>query len=194
MAASIEKASHENAPDGRERRHLIVDMLEKAAGPVPGAKLAKSLGVSRQVIVQDVALLRTAGVEVVSTNRGYILVRDASDERGPTRLVKVRHTPEQTEAELDAIVDLGGAVESVMVNHRIYGCLEAPLDIRSRRDVRLFLEDLAGGVSSPLMTITDGYHFHLVRAESEEVLDEIVAELDRLGFSAPLTDYEREAL
>ena len=192
--------------EGEARRAAIVEALKAAEGPLSGAALAERFGVSRQVVVQDVALLRSAGCAVTSTNRGYVLGPvegtgradvdgcGASDaDRGmPTRLIKVRHTPEQTADELNAIVDLGGCVENVMVNHRVYGRVEAPLRIRSRRDVRLFLDDLASGVSSPLMTVTDGYHFHLVAAPSEEILDEIEAALDGMGMLAQLTDYERK--
>lgn len=209
--------------EGEARRAAIVDALKAAEGPLSGTALAERFGVSRQVVVQDVALLRSAGCAVTSTNRGYVLAPVAGDgcggidgagsngggrggnggdrcgcggsaaDRGmPTRLIKVRHTPEQTGTELNAIVDLGGYVENVMVNHRVYGRVEVPLRIRSRRDVRLFLDDLASGVSSPLMTVTDGYHFHLVAAPSAEVLDEIEAALDGLGMLAQLTDYERE--
>ena len=182
---------------GTQRREAVLEAIRGADSPVRGGDLARAMGVSRQVIVQDVALLRTSGHDIVSTNRGYVLVdpqADAAREHGrPSRLIKVRHTVEQTREELDAIVDLGAAVESVMVNHRTYGRMEAPLNLRSRRDVTRFLEDLAAGVSSPLMTITDGYHFHLVSADSDEVLDEVEDALDKLGFLAPLTEFEQDA-
>ena len=67
---------------GEERRARIVELLEKAPSPVSGGALAREMGVSRQVIVQDVALLRADGHDVASTNRGYVLVRD----RRPRRL------------------------------------------------------------------------------------------------------------
>lgn len=182
--------------DAQSRREAMLDALREAQAPLSGAALAQRFGVSRQVIVQDIALLRSSGAQIVSTNRGYVVADAAGEAQAarPSRLFKVRHDADEVAAELDAIVDLGAAVESVMVNHRTYGLLTAPLAIRSRRDVQRFLADLAQGVSEPLMALTDGYHFHLVSADSEEVLDEVAAALDRLGFSAPLTDYERETL
>lgn len=171
---------------GNERRNLILQRLSNSSAPLSGLALGQELGVSRQVIVQDIALLRTAGKHIESTNRGYVLSASAD----PIRLIKVRHTEEQTVKELNTIVDLGGNVLDVMVNHRTYGRLEAPLGIKSRRDVKAFLANLEAGISSPLMNITDGYHFHHVSAESEEILDEIEQELDVLGFIAPLTDFE----
>lgn len=183
---------------GEKRRLRIIELLEQAGGPVAGSTLAKKTGVSRQVVVQDIALLRSAGHGVVATNRGYLLERGTdpvtADSERPSRLIKVRHTPAQTADELNVIVDLGGHVENVMVNHRTYGQVEAPLNIKSRRDVRRFLDDLAAGVSSPLMTITDGYHFHRVSADTPEQLGEIEAALGELGFLAPRTEFERTAL
>ena len=181
---------------GDERRAAIRRTLAAAQAPVSATALGQQLGVSRQVIVQDIALLRTSGAEITSTNRGYVLAEatSATLARRPSRLFKVRHTSEQVADELNAIVDLGATVENVMVNHRTYGRLSAPLNIKSRRDIQHFLSDLAQGISSPLMALTDGYHFHLVSADAPEVLDEVEAALSTLGFLAPLTAFEREEL
>ena len=72
-----------------------------------------------------------------------------------------------------AIVDLGGCVENVMVNHRVYGHIEAELHINSRRKVGEFMEDIRSGKSSPLKNITSNYHYHKVTADSEDTLDMI---------------------
>ena len=76
---------------------------------------AKKFGVSRQVIVQDIALIRAAGYEIISTNRGYIL----NQPKTVCRIFKVQHTDEQLEEELNTIVDLGGCVDNVMIHHRV---------------------------------------------------------------------------
>ena len=185
---------------GAERRAAILRALDEAgaARPISGEALGARLGVSRQVIVQDIALLRAEGHAVVSTNRGYALTpapAPAVATAAPVRrLVKVRHTIDQIAEELDLIVDRGGRVEDIMVNHRTYGLVRAPLNVKSRRDVRHFLDDLAAGISSPLLTLTDGYHFHHVSADTPEELDEIVAALGAHGMLARLTDYERERM
>lgn len=173
---------------GSERRQAILKALKETEKPLSGTALGELLGVSRQVIVQDIALLRTSGYEIVSTHRGYLV---GSSNVGARRLVKVQHGPDQIEQELNLIVDHGGIVEDILVNHRTYAKIEAPLNVKSRRDVKKFVEDIQNGVSSPLSTITSGYHFHHISAESDEVLDEIVAALDELGFLAPFTDYEK---
>ena len=173
---------------------MLLAALREAKEPLSGASLAKKFGVSRQVIVQDMALLRTSGEQVFATNRGYVLAKPEQSDQRPSRLFKVRHDMDETSFELDAIVDLGASVDTVMVNHRTYGLLTAPLNIRSRRDVQRFLDDLSQGISEPLMLLTDGYHFHQVSADSEEVLDDVECALDSLGFLAPLTEYEQQTL
>ena len=164
--------------NGSQRREQIVRQIQESKEPVSGKKLAELYGVSRQVIVQDIALIRTAGYDIISTNRGYIL----NTQKAISRVFKVQHTDEQTEEELYEIVDLGGCVGNVMVNHRVYGHMEAPLGIHSRRKAAAFIEDIKSGKSSPLKNITSNYHYHTVSAESEEILDEIEEMLRAKGF------------
>lgn len=163
---------------GEERRKGIVRQIREGKKPIPAKMLAADYGVSRQVIVQDIALIRAAGYEIISTNRGYIL----AEPKTVSRVFKVQHTDEQLEEELCAIVDLGGCVENVMVNHRVYGHMEANIMIRSRRNVAEFLEDIRSGKSSPLKNITSNYHYHTVSADSEHTLDLIEEDLKKRGF------------
>ena len=163
---------------GSERREAIVSRIKDSAAPVSGTALAASFGVSRQVIVQGIALIRAAGYEILSTNRGYVL----NERSAVSRTFKVRHTDDQLEEELYSIVDLGGCVRNVMVNHKVYGHMEAPLNITSRRKAAEFIEDIRRGKSSPLKNITSDYHYHLVEAYSEETLDLIADMLEAKGF------------
>lgn len=179
----------ETAKSGAQRRKQILTMIRESARPLSGTALGKATGVSRQVVVQDIALLRTEGYPIVATARGYIM----NEPRQAVRLFKVRHSNEQTEEELTTIVDLGGCILDVMVNHRIYGKMSAPLNIKNRRDVQLFLNNLKSGKSTPLMNVTSGYHFHHVSAEQEDVLNEIEAALKEKNFLSELLPYERQA-
>lgn len=154
---------------GTERRTTIVEQIQNSKTPVSGTALAKQCDVSRQVIVQDIALIRAAGYDIISTNRGYIL----NAPHALSRVFKVHHTDEQLEEELYSIVDLGGCVANVMVNHRVYGHMEAELGINSRRKAMAFIDDIKNGKSSPLKNITSNYHYHRVEADSEETLDMI---------------------
>mgnify|MGYP000974987250 CR=1 FL=1 len=164
--------------DGEMRRMNILEILNNRTTPVSGTELAGKLGVSRQVIVQDIALIRAAGYDIISTNRGYI----SGDPVCEVRVFKVQHTDEQMEEELRTIVDLGGCVDNVMVNHKVYGHMEAELNINSRRKVELFMKDIRSGKSRPLKNITSDYHYHKVSGDNEEVLDMIQDALQKKGF------------
>lgn len=89
---------------GSDRREDIVRRIQESGRPVPAKELAALYHVSRQVIVQDIALIRAAGYEIISTNRGYIL----GTSPFVSRVMKVQHTDSQLEEELCAVVDLGG--------------------------------------------------------------------------------------
>lgn len=173
-----DEGDYESSMTGSDRRQEILKNIKESDRPVSGSKLAKDYDVSRQVIVQDIALLRASGYDIISTNRGYVLEGQTCAER----VLKVRHTDEQLETELCTIVDLGGQVKNVMVNHKVYGHIEAELGITSRRKVKEFLADIESGKSTPLKNITSDYHYHTVTADSEETLGMIEEELRKLGF------------
>ncbi len=171
---------------GETRRENILHILSTTEKPVSGETLAKSMQVSRQVIVQDIALLRANGTDIVSTNRGYLI----RGEKEHVRVLKVVHTDDQVEDELSTIVDFGGKVKDVFVYHKVYGVLRADLNIKSRRDVKLYLKEMSTGKSDLLKNVTSGYHYHTIYAESEEILDDIQTELAEKGYLAKLQDYE----
>ena len=129
--------------NGEERRTKIIDLLKQSDIPLSGTGLAKQVGVSRQVIVQDIALLRANAYAIISTNQGYLL----SDSFNASRVFKVIHSDEQVEEELNLFVDLGGKVEDVFVYHKVYGLIKATMNIRSRRDVKKYLADISVFVS-----------------------------------------------
>ena len=172
---------------GEERRKKIIDLLHSSQDPLSGTELGKITGVSRQVVVQDIALLRAEGQPILATTKGYLLGRPTD----VTRLIKVRHTNEQTEEELNTVVDLGGCVDDVIVNHRTYGKLTASLHVRSRQDAEAFMEQIRTGKSTPLMNITSGYHFHHISAPDTKTLDTIEKALRDKGFLAEILPYER---
>ena len=176
--------------NAEERRKEILARLKDASGQISASALAKELGVSRQVIVGDVALLRAHGHNILALARGYVLERSTLVER----VFKVKHTDEETEKELCLIVDAGGCVVDVFIYHRSYGEVNARMNIKSRVDVQAFLDDIASGKSSLLKNVTSGYHYHTISAESEEILDLIEKRLGENGFLAPLQDHEPKKL
>ncbi|MBE5879201.1 MAG: transcription repressor NadR [Lachnospiraceae bacterium] len=164
-----------------ERRKAIVNHLLTVQNAVSGTALSEKFKVSRQIIVQDIAILKGLGYEILSTHSGYVIQSVPLKER----VLKLWHTTEGTEEELNTIVRLGGTVVDVFVWHKVYGKITAPLNIFSELQVRQFMEGVRSGKSTELMHITGGYHYHTVRAESAEVLDEIEETLRKKGFLAP---------
>jgi len=172
--------------NGEQRRQAILNQIRWKDTPVSGSHLAKEFHVSRQVIVQDIALLRAANYPIISTNRGYRFDK----YQGITKVFKVSHTDEQTEEELNAIVDLGGEVVDVFVYHKIYGKIQGMLSIRSRQKVKEFMEGIYSGKSSPLKNITSGYHYHTIKADSEKTMSLIEQILTEKGFLLPMEEWE----
>ena len=164
-----------------ERRKAIVNMLLSSEEPISGAELAKRFDISRQIIVQDVTVLRGTGYDILSTNSGYVLQKSPLAEK----VFKVKHTTAETEDELSCIVALGGTVVDVFVWHKVYGRIEAPLNIFSPLHVKQFMEGVRTGKSTELMNITGGYHYHTVRADNEEILNRIEESLVQKNYIVP---------
>lgn len=171
---------------GSTRREKLIELLVNSDAPISGRALAQELGVSRQVIVQDISLLRAQKHEITSTNTGYILM----SSQKTSRVFKVTHTDEQVEEEMKTIVDFGGIIEDVFIYHKIYGTVRADMNIHSRRDIEIFMDNLRSGKSSLLKNVTAGYHYHTVTAPTEAILDLIQRQLEEKGFLAQLQDYE----
>lgn len=163
-----------------ERRKNIVNILLSGKEPISGSELSEKYGVSRQIIVRDIAILKEQGIDILATNLGYVIRSSPLKER----IFKVFHTTEQTEDELQTIVDLGGIVADVYVWHKAYGKMEAKLNIASRCQIEQFIESVRTGKSVELMHITGGYHYHTVRAESEAILDRIGVALEAKSYIA----------
>ena len=165
---------------------MLLQIISEADKPTSGGTLAEALGVSRQVIVQDIALLRANGEKISSTPQGYI----AEKTHLFSRVFKVNHTDEQVFDELSLIVDYGAVVKDVFVYHRVYGVVRAQMNIRSRYDIEKYVSGMKSGNSSLLKNITSGYHYHTVLADSREILDIIENRLWEEGFLAKLRQFE----
>ena len=138
-----------------ERRNAILDTLARADQPVSAAALARRFGVSRQIVVGDVALLRAGGADISATPRGYVILPAAS---GLVRRLAVRHGEDGIEAELNAMVDQGCTVLDVTVEHPVYGQLTGPLQLSNRHEVAEFLRRCSQSDARPLSDLTEGIH------------------------------------
>lgn len=161
--------------DGNSRRERILKILEISDTPVTGTALAKQLGVSRQIIVQDIALLRAKENDnLLATARGYFL---QERKKKAQRTFTVCHDEDKVEEELNVFVDCGGRVLNVIVEHGVYGFITADLVVANRMDVREFMNRLRKEKTTLLSQLTGGIHTHTVEADSEEILDRVEEQL-----------------
>ena len=112
----------------KERRERILDIVKNSDVPVPANKLASEFDVSRQIIVQDIAVIRAADDGIIATNRGYIYKNESKCQRE----FKVKHGYDRTEEELTIIVDYGGVVKNVSISHTVYNRVTAKMNIGSK--------------------------------------------------------------
>ncbi|MGN0169564.1 MAG: transcription repressor NadR [Lachnospiraceae bacterium] len=168
--------------EGQERREQLVKLLDNRTIPVSGTELAKRFGVSRQVIVQDIALLRATNKNILSTNKGYVLYKPEKENSKAKRSFLVHHGAGQIQDELNTIVDYGGKVLDVVVEHDIYGQIMVDLILKNRADVEEFMDRIKNSKSQPLSIVTGGQHWHTVEAESETILDKIQEKLSEKGY------------
>lgn len=170
-----------NGQTGQTRREMILGLLKKSQEPLKASQLAVIAGVSRQVIVQDIKLLRAEGASILATSQGYVCFEDSSVQ-GFQRVILSRHSPEETEQELTLLVDLGVHVLDVGVEHSVYGKIFRPLKLKSRLDVKTFMGQMTQNDASLLSSLTGGLHLHTLEAPSENLLDEACQVLAKEGF------------
>ena len=56
-----------------ERRKSIVNLLLFENRPVSGSELSEKYGVSRQIIVKDISILKEQGNDILATSAGYVI-------------------------------------------------------------------------------------------------------------------------
>lgn len=163
------------------RRTAIISYLQTKTTPVSGTELARHFGVSRQIIVQDVALLRAENRNILSTNKGYVLFHPQEQRTGCTAVIMVRHSADQTIEEMRSIVDYGGSMLDVFIDHDLYGQIRVDLVINDIRDAEEFCEKMKNSTSKPLKALTEDCHYHTIAAPSEKALELIMSELKEKG-------------
>ncbi len=167
---------------GEIRRNQILQMLLDHPLPLSGTALAKAFGVSRQVIVQDIALMRAENHSILSTNKGYLYRSPDAGNAMPKRVFYVKHTTGQVLDEFLTMTELGGRVLDVAVEHELYGYIQVDLLIETPQDARDFAQKLESCRDNPLKVLTDDCHYHTLAAPSEKLLDLIQQELDAKGY------------
>jgi len=167
---------------GDERRELILKWLRSKNEPLTGTELATRTNVSRQVIVQDISLLKARGEPIIATSQGYMYIHDKRpSQKQIERLIACKHAPEQTREELYLIVDHGVTVKDVIIEHPVYGDLTASIMVSNRKEVDEFLKKIEETKASYLSELTDGVHLHTLVANTKEDLDEVCQALKQTG-------------
>ena len=167
---------------GEQRRSQILNLLMQQHTPLSGTALASQFHVSRQIIVQDIALMRAENHNILSTNKGYLYRTTEAENSQPKRVFCIRHETSQVLEEFMTVIELGGKILDVAVEHELYGQIRVDLLIENAQDARDFAEKLLSCRDNPLKVLTDDCHFHTVAAPSEKLLDLIEAELNEKGF------------
>ena len=164
------------------RRSQILQMLKEEGPPLSGTASAKHFHVSRQVIVQDIALMRAENHSILSTNKGYIYRTEETENSQPKRVFFVKHNTEQVYDEFITVIELGGKIMDVAVEHEIYGQIRVDLLIETTQDAADFSATILNCKDNPLKILTDDCHYHTVAAPSEKLLDLIEQELKAKGY------------
>ena len=166
---------------GEQRRQLLLDKLKETAEPLKGGELASLMGVSRQVIVGDMTLLKAKGEPIIATSQGYLYMRETADD-DLHRVLACFHKPEDTQNELYVLVDAGVTVKDVSIEHPVYGELTAGIHVSSRREVDMFMQRVRETGASYLLELTGGLHLHTITAPNVAILEQAIHDMRAAGY------------
>lgn len=167
---------------GKERREKILNWLMTSNKPLTGAELANRANVSRQVIVQDISLLKAKSHPILATSNGYLYMSDTSEDGLITRVIACHHASEDTREELYTMVDHGCTVKDVVIEHPIYGELKASIMVSNRAEVDQFVNRIETENAPYLLELTDGIHNHTITAREEWQIEQAMKALRDKGF------------
>ncbi|MED4337181.1 transcription repressor NadR [Bacillus licheniformis] len=171
---------------GAERRQQLLAWLKESEVPLTGSELAKRASVSRQVIVQDISLLKAKNEPIIATSQGYMYLRSALGKKQPVqRIIACDHEPEKTEEELNLIVDFGVTVKDVTIEHPVYGDLTASIRVSTRKEVADFVKKISSTNAAYLSQLTNGIHLHTLEADDEEKIEQACGALQKAGILIP---------
>jgi len=160
----------------KNRAKKIIEILKNSERPVKGKELSEMLGVSRQIIVQDISQLKADGHQIIATRDGYVLEKERNVIR---KMVAVKHGADEIEEELMTVVNAGGKVIDVIVEHPLYGELKGRIDVSTQDDVVKFMSLLKTTHATPLLELSDGIHLHTIEAPNKETMQKILKALKK---------------
>ena len=165
-----------------DRRKEIMNLLKHSQEPIKGTDIAKKLKVSRQVIVQDIAILRAEGSDVMATSSGYLIHSYNKEGRILKSLITQHFNIEQAKEELMVMIDNGATVIDVVVSHPVYGDVKGFLNLNCKAQLDKFVEKVKSGKVEFLSSLTKGIHIHTLEVSSEESFMKIKSQLKEKGY------------
>lgn len=161
--------------DSKKRRACIKEILQKSDEPQKGHILAEKMGVTRQIVVKDIAILRAEGKDIIATPDGYLIPK--AEKNLVRAVIAVSHRTDEIEDELETIVKFGGKVQDVIVEHPLYGEIKGMLMIKNLYDIENFMNKIKKYKAEPLLILTGGVHLHTIVAENDSIIKKIKNEL-----------------
>ncbi len=162
--------------DKESRRKKIIETIRENNGPISATVLAKKFGVSRQVIVGDIDVLRAEGLDIIATNSGYIPASHSKSVK-----IKLKNRPEDTFDKLCAVVDEGAAVTGISIEHTLYGKISCPIKVSNRAEAKAYTESVTESGMS-LESLTGGVHYITVEADNDIILLRVQKALNDKGY------------
>lgn len=166
------------------RRRSILEDLKTVQNYITGKELASRYGVSRQIIVSDIAYLKSQGHDITSSKNGYLMTKIPYAGEAFKRTIYVYHDALSMGKEVRLIVENGAVVDNVFIRHPIYGEITVELMLKSLADCQDFSENMDQDEGHLLADLTGGYHYHVISAKTEKILDNAVEDLRKHGFLA----------
>lgn len=163
------------------RRKQIVQYLYEEKKPVKGTGLASKFNVSRQVIVQDIALLRAEGEDVIATPQGYVILHTEKG-RIEKKIVTRHQGYEAIEDELTTILEYGAKIIDVIVEHPLYGEIRSNLNIGYKKELEDFMDKIRRENAEPLASLTEGLHIHTLEVPNEDSFNRLKEALAKKGY------------
>jgi transcriptional regulator of NAD metabolism len=107
---------------------------------------------------------------------------DIAAKTRPVKVFTCRHeTLAEAQEELMIIVENGGKVRDVIIEHPVYGEISGTLMLNTKESVKNLIGRLQRKDAMMLSSVTDGIHMHTVEAASEKTLSAIEQKLLEAG-------------
>lgn len=161
-----------------ERRQLILNLIKEADSPIKAGDIAEQCLVTRQVIVNDISILRAEGNGITSTSKGYTIEKTTKN----LYVIECDHSEKDILEELYIIADCGCGVLNVIVEHDVYGEIIGNIEVFNRFEADEFYNKFKNSKTVSLSALTNNRHMHTLSCPSEKRFEEVKKRLVESGF------------